>query len=74
MEKFERVELSKRKIITNNFIGGFFWAIGATIGLSIIIAILSFVIKHINLVPMVGNFVYQVLAFILSKNPNLMIK
>lgn len=75
MEKYEGVEKTPRKkIIIDNFLGGFSWALGATIGLSIIIAIIGFLLKHVNFVPAVGNFIYQILVFILSKNPNLQIK
>lgn len=45
---------------------------GATIGLAIILAILGFVVKNINLVPIVGNFVSDVMKEVLQKNPQLL--
>ena len=63
--------MSKQQIIVNNFIGGLAWALGATIGLSVIIALLTVLAKNVNLVPIVGNFVSEVINFILATNPNL---
>ncbi len=74
MEKYKKVEESKKDLIINNFIGGVSWALGATVGLAIVVTILGIIIKNINLVPYVGNFVSNVLSFVLAKNPNLIIK
>lgn len=64
-------KLSLWEIITNNFIGGISWALGATIGLSLIFWFLTILAKNVNLVPVVGTFVSQVINFVLSHNPNL---
>lgn len=64
-------KLSMKEIMFNNFIGGAAWALGATIGLSLIIAILTILAKNINFVPIVGSFVSHVINFILATNPNL---
>lgn len=47
-------------MIVNNFIGGISWAIGATIGLAIVIMLLGFVTKNVGLVPVVGDFIVEV--------------
>ncbi len=70
-EKYNLVLESRRKIFTNNLIGGLAWGIGATLGLSLLIAILGLLAHYVNLVPIVGNFVSEVINFIISKNPNL---
>lgn len=64
-------KLSLKEIMFNNFVGGLFWALGATIGLSILVYTLSVVVQNINFVPAVGSFASQVLDFILDHNPNL---
>lgn len=64
-------KLPMKEIIFNNFIGGMFWALGATIGLSIIVTSLGIIAKNVNLVPAVGSFASDVLNFILVHNPNL---
>ena len=71
VQPYERSSMSKQQIIVNNFIGGLAWALGATIGLSVIIALLTVLAKNVNLVPIVGNFVSEVINFILATNPNL---
>ena len=70
-ERYEGVKENRKQIVINNFLGGISWAIGGTIGLAIIILILGIVVKHINLVPVVGNFVSSVIQEILQKNPQL---
>lgn len=59
-----------KEIIFNNFVGGMFWALGATIGLSIIFTALTLIAKHVNLVPVVGSFVSDIINFIFAHNPN----
>ncbi|HVF69734.1 MAG TPA: DUF5665 domain-containing protein [Xanthomonadales bacterium] len=72
-QPFQKVSerLSFKRIAVNNLVGGIFWALGATIGISIILGLLSFLTKNVNLVPVVGEFVSNVIDFILAKNPNL---
>lgn len=56
------------RIMTNNFIAGIFWAMGVTIGFSLLIAILSLISHYINFVPIVGKFTSEVIDFVLSYN------
>ncbi|HSW47720.1 MAG TPA: DUF5665 domain-containing protein [Candidatus Saccharimonadales bacterium] len=65
------LKLSRKQIVVNNFVGGLFWALGATVGLAFIFALLSLIAKNVNLVPFVGSFVSQVINFVISHNPNL---
>lgn len=71
MEPHENVKQSRKNLIINNFFGGLAWALGATIGLAIIIALLGLILKNINLVPFVGNFVADIINFIIDKRPDL---
>lgn len=72
LQPYERSsKLSLREIVFNNMLGGFAWAIGATVGLAIFFALLSMIAKNVNLVPVVGNFVSDIIDFILKTNPNL---
>ena len=61
--------LSKKDIIVNNLIGGLAWAIGATVGLAIFFWLLSLIATNIDLVPIVGSFVSEIIDFILATNP-----
>lgn len=65
------VKQSRKSLIINNFIGGLAWAVGATIGLAIIVSILGLILQNINLVPYVGNFVADIINFIIDKRPDL---
>ncbi len=72
MEQHEKVHQNKKEIMVNNFLGGIFWGLGATIGASVIIAVLGIVLSKVNLIPVVGTFVSQVTDFVLQNNPHLL--
>jgi hypothetical protein len=74
MERHEQISSNRKQIFFNNFLGGIAWAIGATVGLSVVAILLGIILKNINLVPYVGNFISGVIEFIINKNPNLLIK
>ena len=71
MEKYEGVKRHLKDIVFNNFVGGIAWGLGATVGVSIVIAILSLILRNINLVPFIGNFVSQITNYVLQNNPQL---
>ena len=64
VQNYEKVVLSKKQIIINNFIGGISWAIGATIGAAIIVTIITFILKEINVIPFIGNFTSQITNYV----------
>ena len=72
MENYEKAKGSKVQIFINNFIGGIAWALGATIGLALIIGILTLILKNVNVIPVVGSFIADTIKFIIAKNPNLL--
>ena len=74
MERYEEINKKRGRIFIDNFIGGIAWALGATFGLAIIIAVLGIVLRNVNLIPFVGNFVEGVIEFVITKNPNLLTK
>lgn len=71
-DKHDLVTRSRKHIFLNNLLGGFAWGLGATIGLSVFLAIVGLIGKYIDLVPVVGNFVSKVLVFVLQNNPHLL--
>ena len=71
MEKYEGVKRHLKNIIFNNFVGGIAWGLGATVGVSIVIAILSLILRKINLIPFIGDFVSQITNYVLQNNPQL---
>jgi hypothetical protein len=72
MENYEKAKGSRIQIFINNFIGGIAWAIGATVGLALIVALLTLILKNVNVIPFVGNFIADTIKFIISKDPNLL--
>ena len=70
-DRHEHVLHPRKHIFFNNFLGGFAWGLGATIGLSVFLAIVGLIGKYIDLVPVVGRFVSKVLIFVLQNNPQL---
>ena len=61
---YNHVTHSLRRIIINNFMGGIAWGLGATIGLAIVLGILGVILGRINTIPLVGNFVIQIVKFV----------
>lgn len=72
MEKHEQVNASHKRIFVNNFIGGIAWALGATIGLALIVTVLTLILKNVNVIPFVGSFIADTIKFIITKDPNLL--
>lgn len=52
----------------NNFIGGIAWGMGATVGVSIVIAIFAAVANFLDPVPVIGDFVSNVYDYVISNN------
>lgn len=69
MERYDKVKRNLKEIFINNVIGGVAWALGATIGFSLIIAFLTLISKQIDLIPVIGNFASQVTHYVLQSNP-----
>jgi hypothetical protein len=74
MERHEEIHKSRKHIFFNNFLGGIAWGLGATVGVSIFLAIVAFILSKINLIPYVGEFVSNIASYVLKDNPNLFIR
>lgn len=72
MEKYEEsTKLSRKNILINNFLGGISWAFGATIGFSLLIAILGIIATQINFIPYFGSFASHIIDYVLQTNVHL---
>lgn len=68
-QPFERSTYPIRKILLYNFLGGIAWGLGLTVGLGILFAIFGFILSQINLIPIVGTFINDVVEYVLQSNP-----
>jgi hypothetical protein len=62
MEPHEKATTSsKRQIMLNNFLGGISWSLGTTIGFTIILMILGYILSQVDVVPLLGEFLSDVM-------------
>ena len=71
MEQYKAVFKNKREMMWNNFLGGLSWALGAIVGTAIILGLLSLLATQVNLIPIVGSFVSDIIDFVIKNNNNL---
>ncbi|HUD44454.1 MAG TPA: DUF5665 domain-containing protein [Patescibacteria group bacterium] len=66
IQPYNRELQSRKQIFFNNLIGGVGWAVGATVGLSLILTLLGFLAKEINVIPFIGNFFAAIINYTLQ--------
>ena len=67
-EPKDKIYKPRKQIFIDNLIGGIGWAIGASFGLTIILAIVGFILSHLNWVPFFGNFIVDINKYISQKH------
>lgn len=68
MEQPNITPIKKRKVLMNNFIGGIAWGMGATVGVSIVLALFAAVANFLDPVPVVGDFISNVYDYVIENN------
>lgn len=63
-DKYDHVKESRKEIFFNNIIGGIGWGLGATVGAAIILAFAGFLLTKVNTVPIIGDYVENILQYI----------
>ena len=63
MGKSDNVIRGKWSILFNNFLGGIAWSVGVWVGTAVIAVLVFRVITHVDFVPVVGDFVDQVIKY-----------
>lgn len=63
-QQYENIYRSKKEMILNNFLGGIAWGIVSTVGLAIVLALLGLLLRNIDVIPFVGNFVAQITHYV----------
>lgn len=62
--------MKKRNIIIGNFLGGLAWGFGTVVGATVVVAILVGLVRSINFVPVVGQFVSGVIDVVQQNQTN----
>lgn len=71
MQKQQRVYQSRQKLLIDNFLGGIAWGLGLTVGLSLVLTILGFIISQIDFIPVFGKLFSEIFNYAYSINPKL---
>lgn len=58
-----RIYKKKRHIMLDNFLGGIAWGLGTVVGISLIAVIAGFLISKIDLIPIIGDWLANVLRY-----------
>ena len=56
-------------MIIDNFLGGMSWSLGVVIGGTIVLAFIGFFLGHVGVVPIIGEFVGDIVNFIEKNQP-----
>ena len=56
IEPIEKVYRPLSKMLRDNFLGGISWALGATVGLAVIVGLVTFILNLLGGLPIVGGF------------------
>ncbi len=59
--KYLNLYKSRRAIMFDNFLGGFFWSLGTFIGLGLLTVAAGYFLSKIDLVPIIGKWMAQIL-------------
>jgi hypothetical protein len=62
MKSILYVDKPKKQIFIDSLIGGIGWGIGTIIGAFLLFAVLGFLAAQIHAIPVIGEFVYNVIA------------
>ena len=58
---YTKVHLSPMRLMRNNLLGGIAWGFGVVLGGTVIVAILVFLLNILNGVPIIGEFISNVI-------------
>lgn len=64
MEPVKEVYRPLGKMLLDNFLGGVAWGLGVTVGLGVLVAILSLVLSRIDFVPIIGQLLKDLVPYL----------
>lgn len=59
LKAVDRVYHSPKQIAARSFLSGIFTGLGATVGVSIVIGLITFILNQLQLFPIIGEFIEQ---------------
>ena len=62
-EQHLKIYKKKRHIMLDNFLGGVAWGLGTVVGISIIAVFVGFLISKIDVIPIIGDWLANVLRY-----------
>lgn len=60
-----------RQIMWRSFVSGLFTALGATVGLAIVITVFVYILERLSILPLVGDFFSVTYKFFLTATPKI---
>lgn len=60
-------QYSRKEMLINSFLGGMMWGIGSIVGISLLVAVVGLITQYVNVVPIIGDFVLDILQYIQLK-------
>ncbi|HBL51627.1 MAG: hypothetical protein A3D24_00300 [Candidatus Blackburnbacteria bacterium RIFCSPHIGHO2_02_FULL_39_13] len=57
MQPTEGIHRPVKQMLWHNFWGGIFWALGTTVGFAIVIVVVTFALKALGGVPLIGGWI-----------------
>ncbi len=67
LQNFEKVTMSRKDILINNFLGGIFWSLGTLVGATIILGIVGYFLSRVDFVPLISNWTSSILETTMKK-------
>ena len=61
MEPKDKIYRPRTKMMLDNFLGGISWSIGAFVGTTLLVGLIGLFFSKINLVPIIGSWVAQII-------------
>lgn len=63
-DKIVEIKASIGRMMFANFLSGMAWGLGTVIGATFVLAFLIFVLSQLNTVPLIGNYIADILNYI----------
>lgn len=63
-EPMDKVHRPLQQMLWQNFLGGVAWALGVTLGLTVVVTLVGFLLAQLDFVPIVGDLATGIVQFV----------